>query len=577
MDASCHGFGVVTCNSPHRIILDISAGTFHTVPVLKSVYHVLTSLQLINRFFLITKKSGVSWGLLMQERFLSSGIEDEKPLQERCGIVAIFGPPSLNQVPLALRAGLGVQHRGQNGAGMTLQTENGITRYTGEGLLRDIFTPKVVEKKLSRASRITLLHTRYGTSGDYRSDNIQPCMVRASDGTDVVVIHNGEFANSEAMRERVMGPTPEGVSDTYLFTQLLAQATGNSWEEKLVRTLESVKGAYSLAIQIGPQLFLARDEFGLRPLMLGRTSDGWIAASETHALDKVNVRPVREIKKNEIARIDEQGLHTIREGVDGSGLCAFELAYFSRPDSLKPTYDEESGIAEDPRNWRTISSFRHRCGEILAQEAPINNATFVVGVPDSGVAVGTSYAEASGVPYVQAILRDHFDTNGDKRLFMTDNDINAIGSKVLGKLSILNDSEMWEDAIVVIGDDSIVRGNVSRKIVEIIRSLGAKAVHWVIGFPAVAHRCHLGVSMRTEEELIAARHHSDPVAIAQEIGADSVHYISHEGFIRASNRSGSVVIPRNPQEIFLANNLCGGCVTGIYPVDREGNIFQYAR
>ena len=135
------------------------------------------------------------------------------------------------------------------------------------------------------------------------------------------------------------------------------------------------------------------------------------------------------------------------------------------------------------------------------------------------------------------------------------------------------DKSIWQDAVVVVGDDSIVRGNVSKKVTKTIKELGAKEVHWVIGFPPITHTCHLGVSMRTKEELIAARHNGDSAKVAEAIGATSVRYISHEGFIRA--RTGKKPeTPSNPNEIFLANGGCGGCITGVYPITKEGIVFK---
>ena len=299
-----------------------------------------------------------------------------------------------------------------------------------------------------------------------------------------------------------------------------------------------------------------------------------MVASETHAFDKVGAEVVREIKKGEIIKIDNDGVKVLKEGNNRpQHFCDFEWCYFARPNSMFPTPGPDH--EEKKEKWLSIYQFRVNCGESIAKETPIKNASFVVGLPDSGLPIAEGFSNASGIPRRQLILRDHFDPNGNSRLFMKDDDKSKIGKKVLGKLSIIADKDVWKDAIVVLCDDSIVRGNVSAQITRAIFALGVKEVHWVIGFPPVIGRCHLGVSIRTEGELIATRHNGNPEKIAKEIGATSVKYISFKGFIQSRLLSRSVVVPENPKEIFIKNGGCGGCVTGVYPITANGEIHKH--
>ncbi len=504
----------------------------------------------------------------------------EKPLQERCGIVAIYNPTDniAEQLNIALLAARGVWHRGQQGAGISMQTDSGIRKHTGTGSFEQVFSEeKIKDLQREGINTWTLVHCRYGTSGGYQPENLQPITVTTRENDIVSIVHNGEFVNTPQMEKSISQKLPEGASDTYLFAQLLANQKGNNWDERVLNALKEVNGAYSLAIGINNELYLARDQFGIRPLVIGKIGGGWIAASETHALDKVGVAVTREIKRGEILKLNKDGMKTLQKGFDGKGnFCDFELAYFSRPDSLFPPH---TGFDESnhPETWRSVLSFREACGRMLAIESPIPNATFAVGIPDSGTAVTTGYANQLQIPYRQVILRDHYDPNGSSRLFQGDNAIEAIGGRVLGKLSIVADPEIWEDAIVVVGDDSIVRGNVSQKITASLFAQGAKEVHWISGFPQVRHPCHLGVSMRTQQELIAARNDGDSKKIAEEIGATSVHYISHVGFIKARLGYKNIVMPKNPREIFLANRGCGGCITGLYPISKEGVVYASSK
>lgn len=463
-----------------------------------------------------------------------------KSLEEKCGIVGIFTPNKHNLFPMAFIAALGVQHRGQNGGGMVLHTKDKLIKETGEGLLTEIFNEKL-RKNLSEPGNWILVHTRYGTNGKWLKENLQPC-IEKSKNEKIVVVHNGEFVNLEKPNE--------DISDTPVFTQKLALTKGKNWEEKIKKVLSEMKGSYSLIIGIKNKLYFARDPFGIKPLVLGKIDNNWVVTSETHALDKVGAKRIRWIKPGEIGIIDKNGLEIIKKGnFKGEKFCDFEWAYFSRPDTLLPI---KMGTG-----YKSVLDFRYKCGQLLAKKNKIK-ADLVVGVPDSGVPFATGFASETKIPYRQIIIRDHFDIDGNRRLFMGDSEINSIGKKVLGKLSLDPDEKNWKDKIVIIGDDSCVRGNVSKEITKAVKAMGAKEVHWVFGFPQVNYTCHLGVSMRTREELIAFRFNGDNQKIAKEIGAESVNYISNEDFIKA--KSGK------------KNNGCNGCVTGNYPVDKNGQI-----
>lgn len=494
-----------------------------------------------------------------------------KSLQEECGIVAFYNVKPEQNVARALLAADGVQHRGQNGAGIAIKTESSLKLHKGNGLLQEIFPERVVKKFLTPAQWI-LIHCRYGTFGDYLAKNLQPCMVRTKTGERIIVAHNGEFTGVDGMKKNLRKPLEKGISDTYLFTQLLSHIEGENWEEKVLNLLSQTTGSYNLVIGIENTLYIARDPFGIRPLSIGRKDNGFMIASETHAFDKVGIHAERSIRKGEVLKINTGGLTILnRESKGPHHFCDFEWSYFSRPDSVLPVQKEDTSD-----EWLSVNAFRERCGDAIAQENPLPKATFVVGLPDSGIAVAIGYANALGLPYRQLIIRDHYDPNARQRLFMRDDQKNKIGKKVLGKLSLVPDKNAWENAIVVLGDDSIVRGNVSKQITEAILELGVREVHWIIGFPPVQYRCHLGVSMRTEEELIASRQKGDPKKIAAELRATSVNYISHQAFIRSRLLSGKITVPENDKEIFLKNGGCGGCITGLYPVKHDGtNYFPY--
>ncbi len=513
----------------------------------------------------------------MPEKESIAVLSTERSLQEYCGIVGQYFPSTNreSQVNLALQAIIAVWHRGQQGAGLTIKDNNGFKTHHGKGGLVEQAFPHNIISKLNKGNCPSWIigQTRYGTAGGWDENNLQPMTSYSTNNEPITIAHNGQFTAIEKMKEEVGEPIPDTASDTYIFSKLLAKAEGSSWDEKIISSLEKISGAYSLIIGVGDSLYLARDPQGIRPLILGKIGDGFIAVSETHALDKVGASIIRQIKRGEIVRIDKEGVRIVKEGLEGDGnFCDFEWAYFSRPDSSYPLVSQDS---ENPEKWKSVYEFREECGKTLANEHPVPNASFVIGVPDSGVPVGIGYAGALGVPYRQLILRDHYDPDGKGRIFQTDYDKDGIQERVLGKLSLVPNPLIWKNAIIVFVDDSIVRGDSSNALTKAVFRAGAKEVHWVVGFPQVMHPCHLGVSMRTYQELIAARNNADPKKIAQEIDATSVNYISHAGFIRARLKSGKdLVVPHNETKIFLANGGCGGCLTGLHPISAEGTIYK---
>jgi len=529
--------------------------------------------------------------MALERNFSVQEVDLDEPRQKGCGVIGIHYPTPVDISELVipgLSAIRGVWHRGQQGFGGGVQTESGLQKYVKRGTIDEVLTPDLPEKFQGAGKAFwILLHSIYSTYGGQGLENMQPIEAKASDGSTAAVIHNGEFVNTDWMERQLKQtgtPIPEEASDTYLFTQILAQSQANSWEERILDTLSKVNGAYSLIIGAGEKLFIARDQFGIRPLVLGKIGEGWIAASETWALHKLGVRPEREVKPGEIIRLDKSGLRIIQEGLSGPGnLCDVEKAYFMMPTSTGPTHEDGSD-ADHPENWVSNESFRERCGEILAEEKPIPSADFVVGVPDSGIAAAHGYANRLRLPYRPAIIRDHYDPNGRSRIFMRDDlmndlermiaDMSEMERMVLTKLIPIPERRIWEGKVVVVIDDTQMRGIVSKPITRVLFGLGAKEVHWGYAYPPVRYTCHLGTSLRNLQELIAARHNGDERKIAQETGATSVSYISPEGFNRAKTLSGIINVPEDPREIFLANGGCGGCVTGLHPISKEGVIYQ---
>lgn len=498
--------------------------------------------------------------------------EEEKPTHE-CGLGLIysFKPQSLQQD--LLKIGHSLQHRGQNGAGIV--TDRGF-RVTGAGLLKDAIDPHELDHETE--NNWALIHLRYGTSGGYGQENVQPVEVEI-DGQKVHVAVNGNSPNKSRMRKYLTTPIFDEASDTVLAAHTLSSLAAESMDERILQFAqlpEIAAAANNMIIGSGDAVYVIRDQFGVHPLVVGdyRENEGIVIASETVALQKIGSQVLGEFPPGAILKITPQRTELLQDGSPAEihQRCIFEPAYFSSPNSRFPTKEGES-----PQEWQSALQFRMRTGELVAQEHPVPHADFIVGMPDSGVPFSTGLANGMKKPYYPSVIRSHY--NGDEeitRTFMQDVKMSGIAALVRGKLMPVDDPRLWKDKVVVIGDDSLVRGNTSKEVTRMLRQLGVREIHWRFGFPPVRWPCHLGVSFRSLGELIAVQMGNDWDKIAQEIGADSVAFVSNVGILQAAREcdADDLVIPEDSRELFAANGYCGGCTTGVYPITSEGTIYR---
>jgi amidophosphoribosyltransferase len=302
----------------------------------------------------------------------------------------------------------------------------------------------------------------------------------------------------------------------------------------MVEALRQVEGAYSLGALAQDGLLAVRDPLGVRPLVLGQLGDAWIISSETCALDIIGADFVRDVEPGELLTIDALGVRSSRPFPKArKRFCIFEHIYFARPDSVV----EGSSVYEA----------RKRIGAELARESHID-ADIVVPVPDSGVPAAIGYAQESGLPFELGIIRNHY----VGRTFIEPTDqIRHLGVKLKHNA---NRSSI-EGKRVVLVDDSIVRGTTSTKIVDMVRSAGAREVHMRISSPPTTHSCFYGIATPEREQLLASRY--DVRAMGRFIGADSLAFVSIDGLYRAMGEAG-----RDP----AAPKFCDACFTGDYPI-----------
>jgi amidophosphoribosyltransferase len=423
-----------------------------------------------------------------------------------------------------------LQHRGQESAGIAVSDGRRIVVHKEMGLVAQVFDePSLTALR----GDIAVAHCRYSTTGSSVWANAQPTF-RSTPHVSLALGHNGNLTNTRELTAMLAadaaGGTIAATSDTDVLTELIvgnARGPGGV-EEAAARILPQVRGAYSLVFMDENTLYAARDPQGFRPLVLGRLAAGWVVASETAALDIVGAAFVREVQPGELLSLDERGVRSRVFAAAAPKVCLFEYVYLARPDTTI--------------GGRGLHATRVEIGRTLAGEHPAV-ADLVIPVPESGTPAAIGYAEASGIPYGQGLVKNSY---VGRTFIQPSQTIRQLGIRL--KLNPLRDVIAGRRIVVV--DDSIVRGNTQQAIVAMLREVGAREVHVRIASPPVKWPCFYGIDFATRDELVAGRYSVDEICAA--IGADSLGYVSLDGLVAATlQRPGS---------------LCRACFDGQYPV-----------
>jgi amidophosphoribosyltransferase len=458
-------------------------------------------------------------------------VVDDKP-REACGICGIYAPGA-DVARLSFFALYALQHRGQESAGIATSDGRVAHIHKGLGLVAQVFN----EDNLSLLrGHLAIGHTRYSTTGGVRLLNAQPYLIETALGP-LGVAHNGNLTNTPALRRELLqrGVGLTSSSDSEVITQMLAGASGQTWDARIADFTERAEGAYSLTILTRDAVYAVRDPWGFRPLCVGKyNATGWVVASESCALGTIGATFLRELNPGEIVRLDASGLSFWQtKAAEPPALCIFEYVYFARPDSVL--------------EGRSVHRVRRLLGARLAREHPVD-ADMVIGVPDSATAHAIGYAYESGIPFGEGLIKNRYI---GRTFIQPDDRLRRRG--VALKYNPLPD---LQGKRIILVDDSIVRGNTSGPIVALLRQGGAKEVHMRVASPPIRFPCFMGVDMAQKESLIAAQ--MDVDQIAERIGVDSLGYLSLEGLEAVVEIQGG--------------SHCRACFNGDYPVPVENVI-----
>jgi amidophosphoribosyltransferase len=454
---------------------------------------------------------------------------DDHPPRDACGVFGVFTHDE-DVAKLTYFGLYALQHRGQESAGIAVSDGTRIVVFKDMGLVAQVFNESVLT---TLRGHIAVGHCRYSTTGSSVWENAQPTF-RATPSVSLALGHNGNLINT--LELAAMAPLPRGASqatsDTDVLTSLFASGTGAgqtaSIEENALAALPLARGAFSLVFMDQKTMYAARDPHGFRPLVLGRLPSGWVVASETAALDIVGAALEREVEPGELIAIDEKGVRSRRFAEAQPRGCLFEYVYLARPDT------SISG--------RSVQATRVAVGRRLAAEHPVE-ADLVIPVPESGTPAAIGYAQGSGIPYGQGLVKNSY---VGRTFIQPSQTIRQRGIRL--KLNPLRDVIAGQRIVAV--DDSIVRGNTQRAIVTMLREAGAAEVHIRISSPPVAWPCFFGIDFASRAELIAGSLSVEE--IRDSIGADSLGFVSLGGLIEATT------LP--------AARLCRACFDGDYPI-----------
>src|ERR671915_431278 len=438
---------------------------------------------------------------------ISSHNTMDKP-KEACGVFGLYSRELAGELAQRTYFGLyALQHRGQESAGIAVSDGERTTAMRDMGLVSQVFD----ERRLAtlECGHIALGHVRYSTTGSASWENAQP-EFHGRGELNVAVAHNGNLVNAVSLGEELAreGFEFNSTSDTTFIAAAAVKELerGRSVGEAVQAAMRLFEGAYSVAMIFRDKLVTFRDPHGFRPLCPG-----------------------------EVVVVDDSGLTSFRGESPRPALCVFEYVYFARPDSR---FD-----------GREVAGARGRMGELLAQEAPVE-ADVVIPVPDSGISAAVGYSKRSGIPYAEGLIKNRY----VGRTFIQPTD----GMRQLGLRLKLNPlPSVIKGKRVVVIDDSIVRGNTSRKLVRLLFEADAAEVHFRVSSPPITGPCYYGIDMDTKEQLV--RPNFSVEEIRRQIGATTLAYLSNEAMVAATGR------PKG--------RLCRACFDGDYPIGGTSEKF----
>lgn len=451
--------------------------------------------------------------------------------KEECGVFGFYDNDGFDVARLTYYGLYGLQHRGQESAGIAVNDDNTFHCHRDLGLVPEVFNDRILN---SLKGTISVGHVRFSTKGGNMRENAQPLVYKYVKGT-LALGYNGNLINTGELREEFMknGAIFHTTSDAEVMMYQIAKERiqTHAVERAVLKMMDSIHGAYSIVMMSPRKLIGARDPHGLHPLSIGKLENSYVLSSETCVFDNIGAEFIRDVEPGEVVWVDCDGLHSIKHenALPKSKICVFEYVYTARPDSVV--------------EGTSVYEARKAMGRQLAKEHPVE-ADLVFGVPDSGLCAAIGYAEESGLPYGKGFIKNKY----IGRTFILPTQAQREAAVNI-KLNVLKSSVAGKRVVMV--DDSIVRGTTCAKIIKSLKEAGAKEVHLRISSPPFLWPCYFGTDIPSRDCLMAVKYSVEE--IRQKIGADSLGYISVEGLQEAMKD--------------FKSEYCQACFTGEYPME----------
>ncbi|MBE7034756.1 MAG: amidophosphoribosyltransferase [Ruminococcaceae bacterium] len=461
----------------------------------------------------------------------SKGIILSDKAKEECGVFGFYDNDGFDVARLTYYGLYGLQHRGQESAGIAVNDDNTFHCHRDLGLVPEVFNDRILN---SLTGTISVGHVRFTTKGGNKRENAQPLVYKYVKGT-LALAYNGNLINTGELRQAFMenGAIFHTSSDAEVMMYQIAKERikTHAVERAVLEMMSAIHGAYSIVMMSPRKLIGARDPHGLHPLSIGKLENSYVLSSETCVFDNIGAEFIRDVEPGEVVWIDKDGLHSIKhkDALAKSKICVFEYVYTARPDSVV--------------EGASVYEVRKAMGHQLAKEHPVD-ADLVFGVPDSGLCAAIGYAEASGLPYGKGFIKNKY----IGRTFILPTQAQREAAVNI-KLNVLKNSVAGKRVVMV--DDSIVRGTTCANIIRALKEAGAKEVHMRVSSPPFLWPCYFGTDIPSRDCLMAVKHSVEE--IRQKIGADSLGYLSVEGLKEATKA--------------LQCDYCQACFTGEYPME----------
>jgi len=440
-----------------------------------------------------------------------------------CGIICVYSPKGLNTSIMS-----NISHRGHDSYGISYFHKRRIINYYNQGKVDSNKLLEIGKEINSNKGLYYIGHTRYSTSGNStRSQPFNGTTTINNKGQDYILVHNGNISNRKALYKLYKCDISESLTDTEILVNIINNMKQNNWYEILQEILSKILGVYCIMIGVADKIYILRDTYGVRPLCLCRNNktNSLCVISEDNNLIEDGYTFVKNIKPGTIGMVDKNGYREIYSKFNYFTPCSLEYIYFLNQKSNTDNVN--------------VENFRYRCGVELSKGDTFYdyNDIIVSGIPETGIISGLGFADSLDLNYQQVIKKKE-----EGRTFILKNNEER-RKAITQKFAI---SDIIKNKTLILVDDSLVRGNTLKILIEQCKSFGVKEVHIRIVSPPVISECYYGIDIPTKEELIASKMSVDE--IKEYIGCDSLKYLDIKSMI----------------DILPNKNACTSCFTGNY-------------